>query len=105
LHPRIEAGVIGIDSCSFQFSLPEGGDAWADGLDPDTNQRIMVPTLKDVKDNCEKEFAGSHAQAPHCRRPAISRSNVSHYPGGNELAGVFCIFGAGQALDGYLTRT
>ena len=46
LYASVKRGDI--DECSFAFTVPEGGDAWTEGLDPDTNQRISLRTLSNV---------------------------------------------------------
>src|SRR5579859_3361676 len=37
-----------VSECSFSFTVPAGGDAWEDGVDPETKQPIAMRTLKDV---------------------------------------------------------
>jgi uncharacterized protein len=46
LYASVQRGDI--DECSFAFTVPAGGDALTEGLDPDTNQRCVLRTLKDV---------------------------------------------------------
>jgi HK97 family phage prohead protease len=46
LYASVKRGDI--SECSFAFSVPAGGDAWTEGMDPDTNQRCAFRTLKDV---------------------------------------------------------
>jgi HK97 family phage prohead protease len=46
LYASVQRGDI--DECSFAFSVPAGGDSWTEGMDPDTNQRCSIRTLKDV---------------------------------------------------------
>lgn len=37
-----------IDECSFAFTVPSGGDMWAEGTDPDTGEACAMRTLKNV---------------------------------------------------------
>ncbi len=46
LYASIKRGDI--SECSFAFSVAQDGDMWVEGMDPDTNQRTSLRTLKDV---------------------------------------------------------
>lgn len=37
-----------LTECSFAFTVPKGGDSWADGTDPDSGARCAFRTLTDV---------------------------------------------------------
>jgi len=46
LYESVQRGDI--DECSFAFTVPSGGDDWADGSDPETGESCAMRTLKDV---------------------------------------------------------
>jgi uncharacterized protein len=37
-----------LDECSFAFTIPTGGQTWADGIDPETDEKIGLRTILDA---------------------------------------------------------